>query len=70
MADNELELYDMNEEHNDESLCEDDILVMKPHTTSKVWGHFGLKGNKDGFPDTTEIEKPICCHCHKIVSAK
>ena len=43
---------------------------MKPHTTSKVWVHFGLKGNKDGLPDTAEIEKPICRLCHKTVSAK
>ena len=47
MAGNELELYDVNEEHDDESLREDYVLVMKPHTTSKLWGHFGLKGNKD-----------------------
>ena len=70
MADNELELYDVNEEHEYESLREDYVLVMKHHTTSKVWRHFGLKGNKDGLPDTMEIEKPICHHCHKIVSAK
>ena len=69
MADNELELYDVNEEHDDESFREDYVLVMKLHTTSKVWGHFGLKGNKDGLADTTEIEKPIWPHCHKIVSA-
>lgn len=36
MTDNELELYDVSEEHNDERLCEDYVLVMKPHTTSKV----------------------------------
>ena len=69
MADNELELYDVNEEHDDESFREDYVLVMKLQTTSKVWGHFGLKGNKDGLADTTEIEKPIWPHCHKIVSA-
>ena len=70
VANSELELYDVNEEHDDESLHEDCILVMKPHTTSKVWAHFGLKGNKDGLSDAAEIEKPICCHCHKTVSAK
>ena len=70
MVDKELELYDVNEEHDNEGLREDYVLVMKPHTTSKVWGHFYLKGNKDGLPDTTEIEKPICHHCHKIVSEK
>ena len=59
MVDNELKLYDVSEEHHDESLREDYILVTKPHTTSKVWTHFGLKGNKDGLPDTAEIEKPI-----------
>ena len=32
--------------------------------------HFGLKGNKDGLPDTAEIEKPICCLCYKTVSEK
>ena len=32
--------------------------------------HFGLKGNKDGLPDPVEFEKPICCHCHRFVSAK
>ena len=42
IADNELELYDMSEEHvvseehNNESLHEDYALVTKPHTTSKV----------------------------------
>ena len=70
MADNELELYDVSEERDNESLREDYVLVMKPHTTSKVWAHFGLKGNKDGLPDTAEIEKPICRLCHKTVSAK
>ena len=70
MVDNELELYDMNKEHDDESLHKDCVLVTKPHTTSKVWAHFGLKGNKDGPPDTAEIEKPICHHCHKTVSEK
>ena len=55
MADNELELCDVSEEHDDESLCEDYILVTKPHTISKIWTHFGLKGNKDGLPDTVEI---------------
>ena len=24
------------------------ILVKKPHTTSKVWAHFGLKGDENG----------------------
>ena len=47
MANSELELYDMSEEHDDESLHEDCVLVMKPHTTSKVWAYFGLKGNKN-----------------------
>ena len=36
ISDNELELYDVSEEHNDECLCEDCVLVTKPHTTSKV----------------------------------
>ena len=42
MIDNELELYDVSEEHNvseehkDERLGEDYVLVTKPHTTSKV----------------------------------
>ena len=70
MADNELELCDVSEEHDDESLLDDYVLVTKPHTITKVWAHFGLKGNKDGLPDTAEIEKPICRHCHKTVSAK
>ena len=36
MTDNELELYDVSEERNDERLREDYVSVMKPHTTSKV----------------------------------
>ena len=70
MADNETELHDLSEEQDDESLREEYVLVKKPHTTSKVWTHFGLKGNKDGLPDSAEVEKPICRHCHKAVSAK
>ena len=62
--------YDVSEDHDNESLREDNVLVTKPHTTSTVWVHFGLKGNKDGLPDTAEIEKPICCLCHKTVSVK
>ena len=69
LADNELELYDVIEEC-DESLHEEYVLVTKPHTTSKVWAHFWLKSNKDGLPNSAEIKKPICCHCHKIVSVK
>ena len=49
MADNELELYDnvseehdVSDEHNNESLHEDYILVTKPQTISKVWVHFSL----------------------------
>ena len=69
ITDNELELYDMSEEHNtseehnDESLHEEYVLIIKPHSTSKVWAHFGLKGNKDGLYDPVEIEKSICHHC-------
>ena len=36
IADSELELYNVSEEHNNESLHEDYALVTKPHTTSKV----------------------------------
>ena len=59
----------MSEEHDNESLSEDCMLVMKPHTIS-VWVHFGLKGNMDGLSDTAEIEKPICSHCHKTITPK
>ena len=45
-------------------------LVKKPNTTSKVWMHFSLKGDKDGSPIPKEIDKPICHHCHKAVLAK
>ena len=36
MTDIELKLYDVSEEHNDERLHENYVLVTKPHTTSKV----------------------------------
>ena len=68
MADKEAELHDLSEEQDDESLREEYVLVTKPHTTSKVWVHFGLKGsNKDGLPDSAEVEKSICHYCHKVV---
>ena len=38
---------------------EEYILAKKPHTTSKVWAHFGLKGDENGTPVQTEIDKPI-----------
>ena len=46
------------------------VLVKKPHTTSKVWAHFGLKGDENGTPVQTEIDELICHHCHKSVLAK
>ena len=45
-------------------------LVKKPHTTSSVWAHFGLKGDEKGLPIPDEIEKPVCRHCKKVVLAK
>ena len=38
--------------------------IKKPNTTSKVWMHFGLNCDKDGTPIPTEIDKPVCRHCH------
>ena len=77
MEDNELELcgnvskeHRLSDKHNNEGLHKDYVLVTKPHTTDKVWAHFGLNGNKDGLPDSAEIENPICHHCHKTVSVK
>ena len=57
---------------DDEELdsTQDCVLVKKPNTTSKVWVHFGLKGDEDGAPIPTEIDKPVCCHCNKAVLAK
>ena len=45
-------------------------LVKKPHTTSSVWAHFGLKGDEKGLPIPDEIEKLVCRHCKKVVLAK
>ena len=45
-------------------------LIKKPNTTSKVWMHFGLNCDEDGTPIPTEIDKPVCRHCHKAVLAK
>ena len=45
-------------------------MVKKPHTTSKVWTHFGLKGDENGTSVHMKIDKPICRHCHKSVLAK
>ena len=69
MADSDNNLS-MSEEYEDKGLREVYVLVKKPNTTSKVWAHFGLKGDKDGLPDPAEVEKPICRHCHKAIWAK
>ena len=69
MADNELKSHELIKECDDGSSRQEYVLT-KPHTTSKVWAHFGLKGDKDGLPELAETEKPICRHCHKAVSAK
>ena len=45
-------------------------LVKKPHTTSSVWAHFGLKGDEKGLPISDQIEKLVCRHCKKVVLAK
>jgi len=45
-------------------------LVKKPHTTSSIWAHFGLKGDIKGLPIPDEVEKPVCHHCKKVVLAK
>jgi len=57
---------------DDEELdsTQDCVLVKKLNTTSKVWVHFGLKGDEDGAPIPMEIDKPVCCHCKKAVLAK
>ena len=69
MADSDNNLS-VSEKYEDEGLREVYVLVKKPNTTSKVWAHFGLKGDKDGLPDPVEVEKPICRHCHKAIWAK
>ena len=35
---------------DDEDSTQDCVLMKKPNTTSKVWVHFGLKGDEDGAP--------------------
>jgi hypothetical protein len=45
-------------------------LVNKPHSTSVVWTHFGLKTDDKGVPIPEETDQPVCRHCNKVVPSK
>ena len=68
MADHEESSDIGQEQEQSKSINEEHQLIKKPNTTSKVWAHFGLKSDANGFPDPAEV-KPMC-HCYKAVCAK
>jgi len=46
----------MHEEPSDiESINKEHLLVVKPNTTLKVWAHFGLKSDGNGFTSKIQL---------------
>uniref|UniRef100_A0A1X7V691 BED-type domain-containing protein n=1 Tax=Amphimedon queenslandica TaxID=400682 RepID=A0A1X7V691_AMPQE len=44
--------------------------IIKKKTISAVWVHFGLQADEANRVMEDDMERPICCECHKVVPAK